>query len=32
MINKNLRNISDVSSFVGAHAIYSLEPEYISYQ
>lgn len=27
-----LKNISDLSNYVGAHAIYSLEREYISYQ
>lgn len=32
MINNCLKNISDLSNYIGAHAIYSLEREYISYQ
>lgn len=32
MVNSNLRKISDISNFVAAHAIYSLESDFVFYQ
>ena len=32
MVNANLRKISDISNFVAAHAIYSLESDFVFYQ